>query len=63
MVPELSAEKWALIERATGLRLSSPDFSKLTYEQPLPGPDAFERARADRETQAPFKDPWHTAME
>jgi hypothetical protein len=34
-----------------------PDFSKHKYEQPLPNPDALERAKADEDASAPFKDP------
>jgi hypothetical protein len=39
-----------------------PDFSKLKYEQPLPNPDAFQRAKTDEDIEAPFKDPRHMGI-
>jgi hypothetical protein len=62
VVHKLSDEQRALIKRAVAPQLSGPDFSKLKCEQPLPEPDAFQRAKADEDTRAPFKDPWHIGI-
>ena len=57
MVRKLSGEHRAVLERAAVPQVSGPDFSKLKCEQPLPEPDAFQRAKADDDARAPFKDP------
>lgn len=61
--PIARSEFLGIIERAlSAADAAGPDFSNLKYEQPLPNPDAFQRAKADDDIQAPFKDPRHMGI-